>query len=77
MNNRYIVRADYYPDGNIIPLGINDLSGTTFYIEQVCSVKKKISATGQLVYKFVCIADKKKITLLFKNNKWDCSFNEE
>ena len=77
MNNHYIVRADYYPDGNIIPLGFTDVSGTTFYIDQICSVEKEVGKNGQILYKFLCVSKKRKLILLLKNNKWDCSFNEE
>lgn len=75
--NGYIVRADYYPDGNIIPLGITDLSGATSYIDRICSIEKEVCKEGQVSYKFLCLSNKKKLMLIFENNKWNCSFIEE
>ena len=31
----YIVRADYYPNGEIVPLGITDHNGNTLYLNEM------------------------------------------
>lgn len=31
----YIVRADYYPDGEIIPLGITDCHGNSMFVNKI------------------------------------------
>lgn len=66
MNNKCIVRADFYPDGSINPLGITDKFGNTTYIKRV----KKTIKVDDSEYIFECITDKKEIKLHFKNNLW-------
>ena len=31
----YIVRADYYPNGEVVPLGITDHNGNTLYLKEM------------------------------------------
>ncbi|MBE6808004.1 MAG: hypothetical protein E7524_00890 [Ruminococcaceae bacterium] len=62
----YIVRADFYPDGNILPLGITNKKGKTFFIRKI--IEKKYISPNE--YKFKCVADEKEFILVFKENKW-------
>lgn len=66
VNNKYIVRADFYPDGNVIPIGLTDSSGNTLWIQKI----KKKSYIGTSDYQFECVANGRNITLLLKDNHW-------
>ena len=66
MANRYIVRADFYPDGEILPLGITDSWGGTHFFRQV----KRIVMGKARRHKFECISDEKLFVLLFDGEKW-------
>ena len=75
MNNYYIVRADFYPDGNIIPLGITDRSGKTMFIDQVMKMERKSFGSDQHEYIFSCLVNREEIILRFIDNKWECFNN--
>ncbi len=63
----YIVRADYYPDGQVVPLGITDAEGNTQYLEKTICVKR----FGGSGFSFDCITTcKKRIKLSFLEGKW-------
>ena len=63
----YIVRADFYPDGQVLPLGITDIEGNTQYLERTISINR----IGKTDYSFDCITTcKKKIKLSFLEGKW-------
>lgn len=66
MSQQYIVRADFYPDGTIIPLGITDEYGKTTFIQKI----KKTIRISSTEYKIECIANGKNVILLLKNNSW-------
>lgn len=66
MNKSYIVRADFYPDGSIIPIGLTDSSGNTLWVQKIT----KRSYIGTCDYQFECVANGRDITLLLKNNHW-------
>lgn len=66
MYEKHIVRADFYPNGQIIPLGFTDDSGKTFYVNRILSVSYK--KTGEEIVR--CIISNRKHTFVLKNNKW-------
>lgn len=66
MDTQFIVRADFYPDGNIIPIGITDRNGDTIWIQKV----RKVNCVGTHDFQFDCIAHRKNVTLLLTNNHW-------
>ncbi len=66
MTKKHIVRADFYPNGQIIPLGVTDDSGKTSYVNKVLSINYK--NTGEEIIR--CIIKNRKHTLVLKNNKW-------
>lgn len=72
MKKQYIVRADFYPDGTILPLGLTDKSGNTKYIDRVKKIISKTYVDNLLEYKFTCVSNNKEIVLIFKNNIWEC-----
>ena len=68
---KYIVRADYYPNGEILPIGITDEQGNSTYIKGV--VKTCHSNNECCVYE--CITNNKKIIhLRLEKNKWIVEF---
>lgn len=67
MESSYIVRADHYPNGEIIPLGITNLHGETLYIDRVIENKKVDSCT----YFFHCKSKEKDFFMTYHNNKWN------
>ena len=66
MYNDFIVRADHYPNGQIIPIGITNPSGDTTYIDRVISIKKE--STHRIIFR--CRFKDKEFKLLLDNYKW-------
>lgn len=66
MKNSYIVRADHYPDGCIIPLGVTDSSGKTMYIDRVIDINTDNSKR----IKYLCKTKEKMFVLTYVNSKW-------
>lgn len=62
-----IVRVDYYPDGQIIPLGITYSSGESIYINRVLSVTKDLSS---MTTTFRCKSKDEEFNLIYANFKW-------
>ena len=63
----YIVRADYYPNGKIVPLGITDCQGNSRYF---CATKE-IGKGLENLYCYECEMGKgEKVLLRLSNNKW-------
>ena len=56
----YIVRADFYPNGEIIPLGITDCHGNSIFVNRVIKV---IKITENNIY-FKCSASGNRELLL-------------
>lgn len=67
MNTEYIVRADFYPDGKIIPLGITNSQGKTSYIQHIITSLRVYPNE----YRIKCVSDGKVISLIFKNGYWE------
>ena len=68
---KYIVRADYYPSGEILPIGITDEQGNSTYIKDV--VKTHRFNYECCVYE--CITNNKKVIhLRLEKNKWIVEF---
>lgn len=64
----YIVRADYYPNGEVVPLGITDHNGNTLYFKEM----EMSRSPGVNSFRFVCLtSSNKKITLLYSEGKWN------
>ena len=66
MSKYYIVRADFYPDGNIIPLGITDKSGKTIFIDQVQKMERKSFGPKQYEYIFLFSQQKRSNTSFYR-----------
>ena len=66
----YIVRADYYSNGEIIPLGITDNQGYSQYLRKV-----KVNKKSDSELHFDCLTNTgKKVVLLFSKGKWKVIF---
>ena len=63
----YIVRADFYPNGEIIPLGITDCHGNSIFVNRVIKVIK--IAENNIHFK--CSASENRVLFLsFAGGKW-------
>ena len=61
----YIVRADYYPNGKMIPLAITDCHGISLYVRRI----EKIVADGEMRY--VCsMSNYERYSIVFRENTW-------
>ena len=63
----YIVRADFYPNGDIIPLGITNLKGETQFIEKIITIEKSIVDKKT---KYVCESRNNIMLLILKDGRW-------
>ena len=63
---KYIIRADYYSDGNIIPIGLTNERGNSYIIRNVGS--RTDITTGEK--EFECVVNGKKIVLIFSEQRW-------
>lgn len=63
----YIVRVDFYPNGEIIPLGITDCHGNSIFVNRVIKV---IKITENNIH-FRCSASGNRVLFLsFEGGKW-------
>ena len=62
--SNYIVRADFYPNGDILPLGITDCSGDSMIIQSA----KPIFGDKK---RYICTTfDGKQMLIAFENGRW-------
>ena len=61
------VRADFYPNGEIIPLGITYTEGNSRYIDKVIKVEKNITKKET---RFYCLSNGLPIELVFNIRGW-------
>lgn len=66
----YIVRADFYPNGEIIPLGITDCNGNSIFVNKIIEIIR----TKENNISFKCSASGGRVFFLFfVKNKWTVS----
>lgn len=65
-----VVRADYYSNGTVIPLGITYEDGRTEYINQVFEDRVSLSLGGQKNHFITCKSGDKLMTLSFRDGEW-------
>ena len=66
----YIVRADFYPNGEIIPLGITDCHGNSIYVNKITETTR----TKENNIRFKCSVSEGRVFLLsFVKNRWAVS----
>ena len=65
-----VVRADFYSNGKIVPLGITDNLGNTKYIDRILQSERQFTSKGSVAFRFVCTTKEEKFILLFKNGQW-------
>lgn len=63
----YIVRADFYPNGEIIPLGITDCHGNSIFVSRVIKV---IKITENNIYFKCSVSGNRELFLSFAGGKW-------
>lgn len=71
MENKYIVRADFYPNGTVVPLGITKGDGTTIYIKK--TIESEVKDNNELEFK--CLTEKGECKLLLNCNRWTVYIN--
>ncbi|MBQ2968624.1 MAG: hypothetical protein IJE10_10965 [Clostridia bacterium] len=72
MKEEYIVRADFYPNGQIVPLGITGVGGETIYIHKYIENKQTSSKQSE----FICFTEKGEYKLTLNNKKWTVKVND-
>ena len=70
MDNVSIVRADFYKNGKIIPLGITYESGRNVIIKKIISENNIISSNQENMCNYKCLTDNGIINLTYRNNAW-------
>ena len=66
----YIVRADFYPNGEIIPLGITDCHGNSIFVNRITETVR----IKENNIRFKCSASGSRVFLLsFVESKWTVS----
>ena len=71
-DNNIIVRADYYPNGEIIPLCVTFSNGESFFFDIITNIEKDFETNKVLYY---CLSKNTKIVLSRQKNTWfveDC-----
>lgn len=66
-DKKIIVRVDFYPTGEIVPLGITNLNGNSQYIDKIIKIEKH-NHRGEL--KFFCLSNGTSIVLVYKMGVW-------
>ena len=66
-----VVRADFYSNGAIVPLGITDSLGNTKYINRILKTERRTSRKGSIELRFVCKISEEIIILFFRNGQWE------
>ena len=62
-----IVRADYYPNGEIIPLCVTFSNGESFFFDSITNIEKDFETNKVLYY---CLSKSTKIILSRQKNIW-------
>lgn len=63
----YIIRADFYPNGEVVPLGLTDKYGNSLYVQKA----KRIKKGGDKDCCFECLANGERFLLTFRGDKWE------
>ena len=66
-DNKIIVRADYYPSGEIIPLCVTLPSGESVFLDAITTIENDFE-TNKVLYH--CLAKGNTIILSRQNNTW-------
>ena len=70
MKTQYVVRADYYSDGTIVPLGIT-ITNKSYFINIIKSTRRYYK-DGEIVTEFICESNEIKFILQYIHGKWRC-----
>ncbi len=64
------IRADFYADGSIVPIGVTYPNGHSAFINAIEQTYQNISDSGRREYRFLCCAGKDTFWLAFSDGKW-------
>ncbi len=70
---RVTVRVDFYPTGDILPLGITNAEGNSQFIDKVVRVEK---LTKNKEIKYYCLSNDAPIVLVYRMGIWYKEKNE-
>lgn len=70
MENLAVVRADFYSNGIIIPLGITYENGEVDFINQMLEDKISVSSHGNKIHSISCKSGERIVKLLYKDCAW-------
>ena len=62
-----IIRADYYPNGEIIPLCVTFSNGDSFFLNRITKIENDFHER-RIIYH--CSIKDKKICLIYQKNVW-------
>lgn len=66
-----VIRADFYSNGIVMPIGITYDDGETELISKVVDSNMSVNALGEREYKILCETKNKKLMLRFKDSVWE------
>lgn len=67
------VRVDFYPTGDILPLGVTNSRGNSLFIDKIVKVEKL--ATKDVV-KYFCLSNGSPLVLVYNRGVWYIEKNE-
>ena len=71
MRKVLIVRADFYNNSSIIPLGITYDDGEMEFIQTVLQYKRSLGVKGNEIHMFYCTTNRGEVCLSFDSFKWE------
>lgn len=69
-SHNLIVRVDFYPNGEMIPLGFTDKNGESHYVEKIVKISYYVNKTV-----FTCIFSGMNILLVCRDGVWTLENN--
>ncbi len=64
------VRADYYKNGEVVPIAYIDNGGKTNYIRKINNIENRISEFGKFERRYLCNSSQKDVLLVLFNELW-------
>lgn len=70
MNDKIIVRVDWYPNGLIVPLSLTLDDGATVFFDKVLNIPEKDCDNRKNRMTYRCLSKNKEYILLLRDNEW-------
>ena len=67
LGERVTVRVDFYPTGDILPLGITNAEGNSQFIDKIVRVEKH---TKNEEIKYYCLSNDVPVVLVYRMGIW-------